>query len=84
MKISPLGHALSLLFAISFVLCMLWGFVTPESLHMDKAWELVLPGFHMGSPIAMLIGLVEAYLFGWFFAVVFVPLYNFFSKETAA
>jgi len=81
MKITALRHALSLLLAISFVLCMLWGLASPMSLHMHRAWEQMLPGFHMGSPIGMLIGLVEAYLYGWYIAVIFVPLYNFFNRQ---
>ena len=83
MKITPLGHALSLLFAISFVLCILWGLAMPMSLHMHTAWQQMLPGFHMGSAVGILIGLVEAYLYGWYIAVIFVPLYNFFSRQKA-
>ncbi len=81
MKIAPLGHALSLLLAISFVLCMIWGYLTPMSLHMHKAWQQMLPGFQWGSPVGMLIGLVEAYLYGWYIAIIFVPLYNFFNRQ---
>ena len=83
MKITPLGHALSLLLAISFVLCMIWGAVTPVNMHMHRAWEQMLPGFHMDSPLGLLIGLAESYLYGWYIAVIFVPLYNLFNRDKA-
>ena len=33
---------------------------------------------------AYLIGLIEAYLYGWYAAVVFVPLYNFFARRAVS
>lgn len=84
MRIIPVGHALSLFLAITFVICVTWGLVTPMSMHMHGAWESLLPGFHWITFSTFLIGLVEAYLYGWYVAVVFVPLYSFFSKRSAA
>lgn len=81
MKIVPTGHALSLFLVISFTLCILWGLSTPMSLHMHGAWEAMMPGFHWLSLPSFLIGVAWAYIFGWYAAVVFVPLYNFFNKR---
>lgn len=84
MKIVPVGHALSLFLAITFTLCVLWGLLTPQAMHMHRAWEPLMPGFHWISLPAYLIGLVWAYFYGWYAALVFVPLYNFFNGKKAA
>lgn len=84
MRIIPVGHSLSLFLAITFTICVAWGLVTPMNMHMHGAWEPLLPGFHWITFPAFLIGLVEAYLYGWYTAVIFVPLYNFFSKKASA
>lgn len=79
MSIKPLGHTLSLLLSISFILCIGWGLVMPPSLHMHEAWAPFLPGFNW-SILGVFAGLLGAYLYGWYIALVFVPLYNFFHK----
>lgn len=84
MKIVPVGHALSLFFAITFTICILWGLITPVEMHMHEAWAPLLPGFHWISFPAYLIGLVEVYAYGWFVAVLFVPLFNYFNKRATA
>jgi 2TM family of unknown function (DUF5676) len=84
MRLRPLGHSLSIFFVISFLLCMLWGAFTPQDLHMHRAWQELLPGFEWGSVTGIVIGLVETYLYGWYIALVFVPLYNFFNRQKTA
>ena len=81
MKILPLGHALSVFLALTFTLCIAWGLVTPASLHTHKAWESLLPGFTFISVPSFFLGLIESYLYGWYIALVFVPLYRFFSRS---
>jgi hypothetical protein len=84
MRLKPLGHALSLFLAISFVLCIIWGLIFPPELHMHPAWEDLLPGFEFLTLPGFLIGLVETYLYGWYIALVLVPLYNFFDRASRA
>jgi hypothetical protein len=84
MKIIPTGQALSLFLAITFVICIGWGLMAPMSLHMHEAWAPLLPGFTFGTWPGFLIGLVEAYAYGWYVALIFVPLYRFFSLRTEA
>lgn len=84
MKIPPVGHALSVFLVTSYTLCVLWCLATPASLHMYPAWAPLMPGFHWLSLPSFLIGLVWAYVYGWYAALVFVPLYNLFSKRAAA
>lgn len=80
-RLVPVGHALSLFLAISFVLCVLWGLVTPPSLHMHPAWQAMLPGFEWLSWRGFFCGLVGAYLYGWYTAVLLVPLYRMFARR---
>ncbi len=82
MKLTASGNALSLFLVISFSLCMIWGLFAPSSLHMHTAWEPLMPGFSWSIP-GFLIGLAWAYFYGWYVALVFVPLYNFFNRKSA-
>ncbi len=84
MRIIPVGNALSLFLVFTFTICIVWGLLTPASMHMHGAWEPLLPGFHFISLSSFLIGLVETYLYGWYAAIVFVPLYNLFNTKKAA
>lgn len=81
MRIIPVGHALSLFLVVTFTLCILWGLATPASLHMHQAWEPLMPGFHFISLPGFLIGAVWAYAYGWYAAIIFVPLYNLFNRS---
>lgn len=80
LALKPLGQTLSAFLAISFILCILWGLIMPERFHMHPAWQAWLPGFSFSEPITWLLGLTEAYLYGWYIALVYVPLRNFFIK----
>ncbi len=80
-QIIVLGNTLSLFLAISFLLCIGWGLITPYSMHMHNAWAALLPGFKWLTPLGFLIGLVESYLYGWYIALVFTPLFRMFAKS---
>ena len=67
--------------AVSFVLCIVWGLVTPESLHMHEFLESVLPGFEWLSLGSFFIGLIESFLWGAYAALIFVPLHNLFFRR---
>ena len=84
MRLIPTGHTLSLFLALMFSICIGWGLVTPVRLHMHSVWELLLPGFEFISIPAFAVGLVEVYVYGWFAALIIVPLYNFFDRSETA
>ena len=67
--------------AISFVVCVLWGAVTPNALHMHTFLESILPGFQWISAGSFVLGFVESFLLGAYAGLVFVPLHNFFFKR---
>ncbi len=66
---------------ISFVLCVLYGLIVPDALHMHTFLEQVLPGFEWLTLGGFLIGFVEAFLFGAYAGLVFSPLYNLFYRK---
>ena len=81
--------ALGFFAAISFVLCVIYGLVTPQSLHMHVFLEQVLPAFKWLTWWGFLLGLVESFLYGVYAGLVFCPVYNwlnrrFFSGRTTA
>ena len=74
---------LALAFAISFVLCVLWGFVVPARYHMVSLLEATLPGFQWLTVSSFFLGLIESALWGFYVALVVVPLHNFFARRAA-
>ena len=76
------GHATSLLLAISFALCVGFDLLFPEHA-MYQSWQRLLPGFEWLSWKSFLLGLVESYGYGWYFVLVWVPLYNVFAARRA-
>ncbi len=81
LSLTAVGHATSLFLAISYSLCVAFDLVFPEY-QMYQAWEKLLPGFTWLSWPSFFIGLIESYGYGWFFALVWVPLYNVFSAQS--
>ena len=73
--------SLGLTAAISFVICVLWGLITPDALHMHKFLELVLPAFKWLTWWGFLLGLFESFLWGFYIGIVFVPIHNFLTKR---
>ena len=76
------GHATSLFLALTFVLCVAFDLVFPERA-MYRSWQALLPGFTWISWSSFLLGLVESYGYGWYFTLIWVPLYNVFNARAA-
>jgi hypothetical protein len=83
--ISPvaLGHAASLFLAIAFTLCVLFDLAFPAHA-MYAAWSKLFPGFEWISRRSYLVGFAESYGYGWFFALLWAGLYNFFVGRAGA
>lgn len=77
LSFSAVGHATSLFLAITFVLCVAFDLAFPGHA-MYEAWRKLLPGFEWISWSSFGLGLIESYGYGWYFALIWVPLYNFF------
>ena len=76
LNIKVVTWSLSLFGAVTFVVCVLYGLIVPESLHMTSFLEETLPGFRWLTPVGFLIGLVESFLYGAYAGLVFTPIYN--------
>lgn len=64
-----------------FALDMLAGVAFPNWWVMQKAWELVLPGFSFISWSSFVVGLAERFIGGFLTALLFVPLYNLIADR---
>lgn len=67
--------------AISFVLCVIYGLIVPQSLRMYQFLEAVLPAFKWLTFWGFSLGLVESFLYGVYAGLVFVPIYNFITRR---
>jgi hypothetical protein len=76
-SLTAVGHASSLFLAITFTLCIGFDLLFPEHA-MYSAWQKLLPGFDGISWKSFAIGLIESYGYGWYFALIWAPLYNVF------
>jgi hypothetical protein len=74
-SLSAVGHATSLFLAISFAVCVAGDLVVPAH-EMHTAWQRLLPGFEWISWGSFPLGLLESYAYGWYIALIWVPLYN--------
>ncbi len=75
-----LGLSLGTFISLTYILCVLFDLWLP-SYAMNPAWSQLLPGFVWLSWTSFLIGLGETFAYGWYIALVFGPIYNFFSRS---
>lgn len=79
--IPALGWSLGLFLAITYTLCVLFDLVFPGQ-SMTGFWEPLLPwvkGIGVGN---YALGLAETLFYGWFVALIFGPLFNFFAERS--
>ncbi len=74
------GVSVGLFLSISFVLCVIYDLIFPGQT-MYLAWIRLLPGFKWITWGTFFLGLVESFLYGIYFSLVFVPLYNFCKRK---
>jgi uncharacterized protein DUF5676 len=82
-SIVTLGLSLSVFFAISYVICIIGYLVAPGFPVQHAALSIFLPGFALLTWRGFLLGLVESFIWGWYIALVFGSLHNFFSRRMA-
>jgi len=80
-RLVPIGHSLSLFLMVTFAICVAFGLALPGRFEMHEAWAPLLPGFEWLTLTGFIFGLGGAYLYGWYIAVFFVPIYNFFHRQ---
>jgi hypothetical protein len=77
--IIPLGLSLGLFFVISYLACVGLYLVLPSAVLNHAVLTLFLPGFELLNWRSFLLGLIESFGYGWYVALVFGPIYNFFA-----
>lgn len=75
--IFALGLSLSVFFVITYVACIVFYFLFPDLILNHAVLSLFLPGFTLLSWSSFFLGLAESFVYGWYVALVFGPLYNF-------
>lgn len=80
--VMALGLSLGTFLAVTYLLCVLFDLWFP-GLAMSPAWAPLLPGFTWLTWPSFFLGLVEAFAYGWYVALVFAPLYNYFASRLA-
>lgn len=73
--------ALGIWASITFVVCVIYGLVTPQSLQMSAFLEQILPAFKWLTWWGLLLGLVESFLYGAYAGLVFCPVYNWLHRR---
>lgn len=74
------GLSLSGFLVISYLLCIAGYLFLPMLPVRHSSLAMFLPGFELLNWRTFLLGLVESVLWGWYVAIVFVPLYNYFAR----
>ena len=69
--------ATGLFLAITFSLCAAFDLLAPRHA-MYHTWLGLLPGLHWLTWESFALGVLESYAYGWFIALIWVPLYNVF------
>jgi len=77
------GLGLSCFFAVTYVICILGYLLIPGSFINHAVLALFLPGFKLLDWPNFALGLAESFAFGWYVALVFGPIYNFFAARRA-
>ena len=77
--IVPFGFSLSIFLAVTFLLCTVADLIPwLQDFHFLKA---LYPGVDWSSPAMISAGTVWAFVSGWYVAVMFGSLYNFFAAR---
>ena len=62
LNIKVVALSLAIFSSVTFIVCVVYGLIVPESLHMSSLLEGVLPGFQWLTIIGVVIGLAESFL----------------------
>jgi len=81
--IITLGRAFSAFFIVSYTICILGYLLFPAFPVQHELLTIFLPGFRLLSWHTFFLGLIESFIWGWYIAVVFGAIYNFFARWAA-
>jgi len=72
-----LGLSLGTFLVVGYLACLALAIVVPDR-GLHQVWLQFYPGFAW-TPLGMLIGLVESFVYGLVAGLVFAPIANFFG-----
>ena len=72
-----LGLSLGTFLVLWYLACLAVAIVIPDR-GLHQAWLQFFPGFAW-TPLGMLIGVVESFVYGFFPGLVFAPIANYFG-----
>jgi len=75
-----LGMSLGVFLDVTYVLCIVFDLWFPQ-FAMNSVWVPLLPGFVWLNWPSFFLGLAEFFAYGWYVALVFGSLYNFFATR---
>lgn len=81
LAVVPTGLSLGSFLVITYVLCVLFGILVSDR-GMHQLLAQLLPGFTWITWPSFFLGLFWSFVYGWYVAVVFVPLFSFFNART--
>ena len=81
LNIRVITWSLATFTTVSYVVCVVYGVVVPETFHMVQFLEIILPGFKWLTVGSFVIGLVESFLYGVYAGLVYTPIYNFYNNK---
>jgi len=79
LPVVPLGLSLGLFFVVTYLACVGLYLLMPGVFMNHAVLTLFLPGFQLLDWRSFFLGLIESFGYGWYIAVIFGPLYNFFA-----
>jgi len=74
------GMSLGIFLAVTYVLCVGFDLIFPGQA-MYETWLRLLPGVTWLTWPSFFLGLVESFAYGWYVALIFAPLFNFFAAR---
>jgi hypothetical protein len=82
-SIITLGQALSAFFSVSYTICIIGYLLFPGFPVQHQSLAIFLPGFTLLSWHTFFLRLIESFIWGWYIALVFGAIYNFFLRRAA-
>jgi hypothetical protein len=80
LPVIPLDLSLGCFPIVTYILCVAFDLLF-RGQAMYQTWLRLLPGFTWLSWCCFVLGAVEAFAYGWYIALVFGPLFNFFAVK---
>jgi hypothetical protein len=67
--------------SLMFLSCVVYGLAVPAVWHPAWALEAILPGFRWVTPMSVVLGAVETFLYGAYAGIVYSAIYNLFARR---